>query len=152
MNLPLVRVFVATVLATLLSSCVDPGKIIATGLKVELTGIERAADGAVAVSWHVANPNIVPYLLSRETHKVYLNGTLVGTILDAEPLAVPANTNAGRISKLATNEAAARVLADAASTGSATYRVDSEITILIYDESKEKTDLRNTGTVPVRTK
>jgi hypothetical protein len=32
-----------------------------------------------SLSWRVVNPNIVPYLVAQSSHKVQLNGVVVGT-------------------------------------------------------------------------
>jgi len=140
-------------LAALLSACVNHSKILANGLDIEVTAIERSSDGAVAVSWHVKNSNIVSYLISRVNHKIQLNGTSLGTIDEVEALAVPANSNAGRTSKLARVGAVAeQALIEAAKTGTASYHVDSQVTILIYDDTVEKSVLNHSGTVAVTTK
>jgi hypothetical protein len=145
--------FLLALLAAFFASCTNTSRLVSTGLGVELTGIERAGDGAVAASWRVDNPNIVAYLLSRVSHKVYLNGTYLGTIVDEEPLAVPASTNSGRTSRLTGGDAAAsRVLAEAIARGSANYRMDTQLVVRIYDETVEKASLASSGTVPVTAK
>jgi len=107
----------------------------------------------VSASWHVANSNVVAYLLTRVSHKVYLNGTYLGTILDEEPLGVPADSTAGRTHKITGGDAAAaRVVSDAIAKGTGSYRVDSQIVIRIYGDTIEKSALSNSGTVPVATK
>jgi hypothetical protein len=86
-------------------------------------------------------------------HKIYLNGTYLGTIVDNEPLGVPASSQAGRTNKLTGGDAAAtRVLTEAAASGSGNYRMETQITVLIYGDSVEKASLANTGTVPVTIK
>jgi hypothetical protein len=154
MKRSLTPVFLLALLAAILTACTNTSRIIATGLEIELTGIERASDGTVTAAWHVKNPNIVSYLFSRVSHKIQLNGTYLGLIEETEPLPVPATSNdAGRTSKLTKVDAAAnRVLTEAASAGSASYRVDTQITILIYDDTVEKSSLTNSGTVPVKAK
>ena len=149
----LTPVFVAAVLAALLTACSNPGRTIATGLEIELTAIEHVSDGSVSVAWHVKNSNVVSYLFSRVSHKITLNGSTIGSIEETEPLAIPASHNAGRTSKLTkVDSSAARVLAEAVAAGSANYRVDSQVTILIYDDTVEKSNLSNSGTVSVKTK
>ena len=148
------RFYTPVLLLTLLAACVlgcrNTSVIIATGLRVELTAITNNADGTVSASWRMVNPNIASYLLSSTSHKVYLNGVLLGTITDHEPLGVPASTSVDRASKLGAGDAAAsRTLAEAMTKGSGNYRVDSQIVIRIYDETVEKATLTNSGTVPV---
>ena len=142
--------FLLALLAAMLTGCTNSSRLVATGLGVELTRIERAGDGTVSVSWRVDNSNIVAYLLSRVSHKIYLNGAYLGTVVDEEPLAVPAGTNAGRTSKLIHGDAAGLgMLAEAVTRGSANYRVDTKIVIRIYDQTVENAVLANSGLVPV---
>jgi LEA14-like dessication related protein len=120
------------------------------GLQAELAGIQRAGEGDVSVTWRVVNPNIVPYLVARADHRIYLDGVLVGTISDRSALAVPAQSKPERTSKLVIAGAAAeRALAGATASGSAAYRLESEVTIRLFGENTDKSDLRATGTVPV---
>lgn len=146
-------VFLLALLAAILAGCTNNSRLISTGLNIELTGIERASDGSVSASWRMDNSNIVAYLLTHVRHKIYLNGTYLGTVMDEEPLAVPASTKTGRTSKLTGgNAAATQVLAEAITRGSANYRIDTQIVIRIYDEAVEKAALANSGTVPVTAK
>jgi hypothetical protein len=146
-------VFLLALLLAFMTGCTNNGRLISTGLRVELTGIERASDGAVSASWHVVNTNIVAYLLSHVSHKIYLNGTYLGMIVDNEPLGVPANSHTGRTNRLTGGDTtAARVLTEAAASGSANYRVETQITVLIYGDTNEKAALASSGTVPVRIK
>ncbi len=133
------------------SACTSTSEIIAGGLKVELTRIERGGDGAVHVTWRVGNPNVVSYLLSKCSHKITLNGTVVGTVVEASPLGVPAQNQVERTGVLVTANPAARPVIDqAVAQGSATYRMDSDLFILIVDEKIEKAQLTGSGTVPVK--
>ena len=133
--------------------CADIGAIVVTGLRVELTGIERAADGNVSVSWRVANPNVSSYLVASVSNKIYLNGTLVGTTFSNDPLGVPAQGNAARSGKLTlAGPAADRILTEAAAHGPVGYRVDSHLIIQIYGDETSKGDLSNSGSVTVVSK
>jgi LEA14-like dessication related protein len=132
------------------SACTSTAEIIAGDLKVALARIERAADGTVQVTWRVDNPNVVSYLISKGTHKILLNGTLVGTIVQDKPLGVPPHAQMERTGVLApANPAAATIIAQAVTQGSAAYRVDSTIMLLILDDEFEKVHITYSGTVPV---
>lgn len=123
------------------------------GLNTELTGIVRAGDGPTQVSWRVVNPNIVSYLVAEADHRIYLDGTLVGSTKDREPLALPAQSKVDRTSTLVPAGATAeRTLTAALKAGSATYRLESTVTIRLYGEAKEKSTLTTSGTVPVAAK
>ena len=136
--------------ASAFTACTNSSRIIATGLEAKLTGIVRATDGKVTATWHVSNPNIVSYNFSRVTSKVYLNGSYVGAIVNEDPIGIAANSEADRTGVITGGDSvAAQVIADAVAHGSATYRVDSQITILVYDDTIEKSSLTASGTVPV---
>ena len=132
------------------SGCTGAGSVIVTGLRIELTGLERAGDGTVTVSWRIMNPNVAPYLMTRVRHKIYLNGTLVGKTMDNDPMGVPAQLSTSKTSKLSVaDQAAERILREALTAGSASYRVESLITVRLYGETIDRSSLTNSGTVPV---
>ncbi len=138
------------VLAAFLAGCGSPNTT-TVGLKVELAGVARQADGHALVTWRVVNPNIVPYLLARVSHRIYLDGTLVGSVDDREALAIPSQTNQERTTALVSaGPAAERALAAAATAGSAAYRVESNVLVRLYGDTTEKGELRGAGTVPVK--
>jgi LEA14-like dessication related protein len=102
------------------------------------------------VTWRVVNPNIVPYLLAQATHRIYLDGVLVGSVNDREPIAIPAQTNQERTMPLVLAGAGAdRALAAALKAGSAAYRVETNVLVRLYGDTTEKGDLQGAGTVPV---
>jgi LEA14-like dessication related protein len=132
-----------------LAGCGGPNTT-TVGLKIELTRVVRQANGGAQVTWRVVNPNIVPYLLARATHHVYLDGVAVGTLDDSEALAIPAQTNQERTTTLAAaGTAAEQALAAAAKAGAATYRLDSNVIVRLYGDTVEKSELHGAGTVPV---
>ncbi len=131
-----------------LGGCSSSSRIIAVGLRPEITAIERAGDGSVNVTWQIVNTNIVPYLLSEVEHKIFVNGTEIGRVRSSSPLAVPAQTNAGATDRLELSGNAASLLSAAAGS-SANYRVETRITIQIYGDNTEKSQIAHTGTVTV---
>lgn len=144
--------FLVSLLALLGTGCSSSNTITA-GLKVELTALARAGDGTTRADWRVVNPNVVSYLLAQSTHRVYLDGVLVGTITDKDAMALPAHNHSARSTTLASaGPAADRTLAAAAAAGSAAYRVESTVIIRLYGDSTERSSLSATGTVPVTTK
>jgi len=134
------------------SGCGNVGAIVVTGLRIELTGIERAADGAVSVSWQLANPNVTPYLMAQVTNKIYLNGSLVGTTLEKDPFAVPANGNIAKTNRLTLAGPAATQILMTAAQGPVNYRLESNLIIQIYGDETEKGNLVQSGTVTVTSK
>lgn len=124
--------------------------VTSVGLSVELNGIERAADGTVTVNWSLVNPNVTAYLLDRVSQKIYLQGTLVGTTLDTQPMGVPAQQTARQSSRLTLEGPTAdRLIAEAATQGSAAYRVETQLRIRLYGEMTDKGLLTHSGSVPV---
>ena len=145
--------FLVTLLALVAGCSSSRNNSTTAGVKIELTGVVRASDGSTRVSWRVANPNVISYLLSQATHQIYLNGVLVGTVKDREPLAVMPQAHTDRTSPMASaGPAGDSALAAAATTGSAAYRVESSLVIQLYGEMVDKSDLTATGTVPVTAK
>jgi hypothetical protein len=146
----LAPVLLITLFAALAAGCSSSNSSTTAGLKIELTGIVRAGDGSTQVSWRVTNPNVVSYLMAQASHRIYLNGVLVGTVNDHDPLAVPAQNHADRVSPLVSaGPAADRTLVAAVAAGSAPYRVESAILVQLYGDITDKGDLVAAGTVPV---
>ena len=135
------------------SGCKTGNSIVVTGLRIDLTGIERTADGTTTVNWRVANPNVTPYLIGRSTHKVFPNGSLVGTLTEKNAMAVPAQTNTNATGRLVVAGAEAeKLLASLAGQGPASYRVESSVIVVIYGDTEDKGDFVSTGSVRVTTK
>lgn len=144
----LTPLFLMVGLAAFLTACNSTSRIIANGLAIELTAIEPQTDGTVKVSWHVANSNVVSYLLSRVQLKISLNGNHLGTIEDLQPLPVPQASNSGRTTVLKPSAQAAKLLAEL-SNQTVRYQVETKITILIYGDEVEDSKLSNAGSVRV---
>lgn len=150
MKIFLTPLFLLTLASVILSGCNSGRNTITVGLKIELTGIARAGDGTVQVTWRVFNPNLASYLLSQTSHRIYLNGTLVGKTVDADPMGVPAQLSTSKTSKLlVADPAAERFLREALAADSASYRVESLITVRLDGENTDRSSLTNSGTVPV---
>ncbi len=149
----LTPLFLAAVLAALAGCGSSTNSTTTAGLKLELTGLARAADGSTRVAWRVVNPNVVSYLLAEASHRVYLDGVLIGTVNDREPVAILAQAHVDLTSPLTVaGPAAERTLTAAATTGSGAYRLESVILFRIYGDTTEKTNLSAAGQVPVTTK
>ena len=143
----------ALISALFLTSCNNTSQLIATGLEVEVTGITQASDGSALISWEFKNTNVVTYLFSHISHQISINGTPLGVIEEKDALPLAPNGTAGRTSTLpALNAAGSQALADAVKVGSANYHIDTQITVLLYDNMKEKSALSGSGTVVVKAK
>ena len=151
-KLPL-RLFAVALLALVLAGCHGGSNVISVGLKYELVQIEREADGSAQVTWRIVNPNIVPYLVAETEHRITLNGTTIGTTKQDGPIGVPAQQNVERTTKLKVAGASGdQAIRAALATGSASYALDSTITIRLYEEMIDRSKLTNTGTVKVTAK
>lgn len=136
-----------------LTGCSHSTEIISAGLRVELTQIQRDSSGGVHVTWRVHNPNVVSYLFTKSTHKLTLNGTVIGTVSDTAPLGLPKFNQTDRTLPLVpANPAVAEIVDRAVAQGSAAYRLESTLWVLIVDEDTEKVPLNASGSVPVTAK
>ena len=91
--------------------------------------------------------------MAQSSHKVQLNGVVVGTANDKEPLAVPAQSRVDRTSPLVlAGTSAEHALASAVAAGTASYQVESSILIRLYGETTDKSTLKASGTLPVTAK
>jgi hypothetical protein len=143
--------FLITLFAAFGTGCGSSSTMV--GLQVELTGITRAANGVTEVSWRVNNPNVVSYLLAETTHKIHLNGKLVGTVRQKAALAVPAtSTIEGAAVMTVAGAEGERVLTEALSAGKASYQAEIAVVIRLYGETTDKSTLSMSGTVPVTAK
>jgi LEA14-like dessication related protein len=139
-------------LSLFLAGCGGPSNV-TVGLKTELVAVARQSNGQTLVTWRAVNPNVVPYLLASATHRVYLDGILIGSVTDREALAIPAQTNQDHTVALTlVGGGAEQALAKAATVGSAAYRLETTVIVRLYGEETEKSELRATGTVPVTSK
>jgi hypothetical protein len=136
-----------------LTGCSSTSEIISAGLRIELTQVQRDSSGGVQVTLRVHNPNVVSYLFSKSSHKLTLNGTLVGTMTDTAPLGLAQLNRAERTLPLVPAGAAATDVIDRAiAQGSASYQLTSSMLVLIIDEDTEKIPLSASGSVPVTAK
>lgn len=136
-----------------LTSCTSNSVIIATGLRIELVQVQRSPDGTVQVTWRFQNPNVVSYLFSKVSLRIAMDGMQIGTIQDNAPLGLPASNHADRTGTLVpAGPSANQVIEQALARGSAPYRVDSTVWVLIVDDEMEKIPLSRTGSVPVTAK
>ncbi len=150
MRNPAPILFLLALCAGALTGC--NSRATSAGLKPEVAAIERSGE-ATMVTWRLMNPNVVPYLLATITNRIYLNGILVGTTGEKQPVAIPAGTQIERVTPLTiAGPAAERALADVAPGSSANYRVETQIIIQIYGDTQEKGSLENSGTLKVTKK
>lgn len=139
-------VFGVALLLSLLSGCgtTKPGLL---GLKAELLSIELDGQGGAVASWQLANPNVVSYIVSGSRHKIYVGGRYVGTASTKKATGVPSRANIPQAELIALEKGAAGFLAEAGATAS--YRIDSDLTIQLYGEIFEQHHSTAAGTVRI---
>ncbi len=140
--------------ATLLvAGCASNTDVVVSGLRADLVRLERAGSGDLAVTWRVRNPNVVPYVLTKASLKLSLNGQLVGTVNDPTRIGVPTAGQIEHTSILKAGEVkAAAVVDQAVAQGSAAYALDAALWVLLLEDKEDRFHLSATGTIPVTTK
>jgi hypothetical protein len=118
-----------------------------TGLGVTLIGIERSADGATQVHWQLNNPNVVAYLIQASSHKIYLDGRLVGTAATREPVGLNRQSTQNQSAIMQLDKGSEAALAAALARGTSTYRLESNLTITTYGDYREEYRTNASGTV-----
>jgi hypothetical protein len=134
----------------LLGGCTSQIRISTAGVGISATRLERLDNGDLRVTWTLRNPNIVAYVFTRSTHKLWLDGTEVGTLTSTARVGLPSlnQVEAGGILTPA-NPAAPAAIERAAEAGSAGYRMESVFWLLVLDDKTEKVALSSSGTVAV---
>ncbi|HTL68495.1 MAG TPA: hypothetical protein VL200_12600 [Lacunisphaera sp.] len=137
-------------LAALFGGCQNIGELVVTGLQVELKAVEYHGAGATTADVTVVNPNVVSYLIAGIKAKVYLNDTFIGTLAAKGPLGLPPQ---GRLDQAMTlvpaGGAAGQIVAEAARSGSARYRLDTILDIQMVGTKHEQGEVTQSGTVAV---
>jgi hypothetical protein len=152
MKPPLTLFFRLTLFLFVAAGCSSSNRIV-VGLQVQLTAITCTADGGADVSWRLSNPNIVPYLLAETTHRITLNGVLLGTLRNKAPVAIPAQAIIeGTAHLVPEGPAAAQAIKAALAAGSASYHTETDLLIRLYGETTDKGTLVGSGTVTVTAK
>lgn len=127
----------------LISGC-SSGTIATVGLRVEVESIQRDGNGGATATVRIVNPNLVAYNIDQATHRILLDGRLVGTLEAKRPLGIPAQ-NVGLHTGALTLDKGASLAA-----GSASYRLESKVVLRLYGERTEDAKLSGSGTVTVK--
>lgn len=135
----------------LITGCANiSGKVIASGIQIELARVQRQDDGALQLTWRVNNPNVVSYLFAKTVLKVSFDGATIGTVTENASLGVPARSSTEFTSRLAPSGAAAlQAVERALAQGSSGYHLDCTVTLLLVDDKLEKFSLSTSGRVAV---
>ena len=135
------------------SACENTSELVSRGLSINVTKIVHEADGSYAVTWQVVNPNVVYYVVDHSTHKIFLDGVLVGSVSKTGRQGVPQQQRAeGTDVMTVAGPAGSEKLAQATGRDPLPYRVESTVWLLLNDEDTTKSQLVSTGTVAVTAK
>lgn len=114
---------------------------IPVGLGVELASLELSA-GTATIRY--ANPSVVSYNVEHSSHRVFLDGKFVGTVELKAPLGIPQQRNLEQSGTFVVDKGAN------ISAGSANYRLESTLTLVLYGENLQTSKLAGSGTVVVK--
>jgi LEA14-like dessication related protein len=109
------------------------------GLTVTIVDVKPAAATApetqTTLTLHYANENVVAVGIASSTHRLFLNGSAVGTAVSASPLGVPAMaTTTQDVPVKFENLALVQQLANAAGAKTTSYRLESDMLVMAGDE------------------
>lgn len=111
-------------------------------LGVELASLDPVAGQATI---RYTNPSVVSYNVERSSHRVFLDGKFVGTVELKAPLGIPRQRGNLEQSGTFVPEKGASV-----ASGSANYRLESALTLVLYGDNLQTTKLSGSGTVVVK--
>lgn len=131
--------FLALVTACLFSGCSSGVERI--GLQVQLSKLERKADGTAVATLVFSNPNIGSVNIASSSHELTLNGRAAGTLKVAKPLGMPPQQT---ITATATLQAKTSL-----SSGPASYQLKSVLVMSVLDDDTENYKTQSSGSVTV---
>lgn len=111
------------------------------GLGVELVSLDASAGKATV---RFLNPSVVAYNVEQSSHRVFLDGKFVGTIELKAPLGIPQERNLEQSGAFVAGKGASVV------AGSASYRLESILTLVLYGDNLQTSKLSGSGTVVVK--
>lgn len=151
MKKPFALLLLASMVAALLAGCSNITPAFA-GLSATLAQLERDGSGRVQATVKFNNPNLAAYNVGKSVHRVYLDGTEVGTVNLDRPFGIPPQNAVAQDGELKLEGAGAAALQAAAARGSAAYRLETTTTFQLFGENKEVIKTSASGTVPVLAK
>ncbi len=134
----------------LLAGCASHIEATTAGLQADLLKIQRAGNGDLLVTWRVRNPNVVSYVLTKNSLKLSLDGIAIGTLEGQQRFGIPSMNEMEQNGVLpAPSGAAAEAVTRALQRGSANYTLNATLWLLIVDDDVERFNLSGSGSVPV---
>ena len=106
------------------------------GIAVTIDDLKPAtAKTPATLTLHFANENVVAVGIDSSTHRLYLNGSLVGTAVNTKPLGVQAMSSGTQEAPVKfENPALVQQLAAAAGARTTSYRLESDLLLLAGEE------------------
>jgi LEA14-like dessication related protein len=106
------------------------------GINVTVVGLKptaaAAANTPATLTLHFANENVIAVGIDSSTHRLFLNGTLVGTAVNANPLGVQAMTTVTQEVPVKFDNLA--LVQQLAAAGTTSYRLESDLLLMAGDE------------------
>lgn len=115
-----------------------------SGLGLELTGLERGADGTVTATVRITNSNVVAFNLPQARHEILLDGREIGTLVVTTPTGVPSQTTVEQTGSVTLKRGADL------NAGAASYQLKSDLVVRLYGDRTENKKLGGSGTVVVK--
>ena len=131
----------ASVAVLFFASCSSPRF---AGLGLELTALDRAADGSVTATVRVVNSNVVAFNFSLSRHTLIVDGREIGELLISQPTGIPPQTAVEQTGTVTLKRGAEL------SAGPASYRLESRIVVRLWGDRTENADLKGSGNVVVK--
>ncbi|MBI2514284.1 MAG: hypothetical protein HYV96_20110 [Opitutae bacterium] len=111
------------------------------GLGIELVSLDAGAGKATV---RYLNPSVVAYNVEHSSHRVFLDGKLAGTIEIKAPLGIPQQRNLEQSGTFVAGKGAG------VPAGSASYRLESTLTLVLYGDNLQTSKLSGSGTVVLK--
>ncbi len=121
-----------------LAGCLGHGTL--GGVAVTVDSVKPAAapaaDAQAVATLNIANENVVAVGIASSTHRLFLNGTFVGTAVCATPIGIQSLAAAKQEASLRfDNPALVRQLATVPGAKTAGYRLESDLTVTAGDDT-----------------
>lgn len=126
---------------TLFQGCSSNNTLI--GLQVQLVKLERKADGTLLASLQFSNPTVGSLNVFKSTHQLTLGGRPAGELEVVEPLGLPALQTVTTTATFRHGSRAADV------SGPVSYRLESLLTLSIFNTTEQLYKTSSAGTVTV---
>jgi LEA14-like dessication related protein len=117
-----------------LAGCLSHGTL--GGVAVTIDSVKPAADNQAVLTLHIANENVVAVGIASSIHRLFLNGTFAGTAVCTTPIGIQTlSAGTQEASWRFDNPALVRQLANAPGAKTASYKLESDLTVTAGDDT-----------------